>query len=377
MAKKHTRTVGDRIERPVPLVTQVEQALRRAIDEGAFPDGKLPTEVELADRFGVSRETVRRSTEVLQAEGLLRKMRRRGTVLAREVRPVQWTAASGPARLVAYVQAEYRGSDGEDEAAPAGVGGAMLQGVVQAAAAVEWDVIVRASAPARLRQTVEAITARHPVQGVIAASFAEDKALRRLGGRVLPIVLLDHDMPVPRVSSLRDDSAVGSRLAVEHLVALGHRHIAYVNWQRAELNPWRLRGYRDAMRAAHLAVRRTHELAAELTPRGARQAAGRLLDLSPRPTAAVCFNNTLARLLIDDLRRRGIRVGEAMSIVGCGGEQVHDLACSQIDWFALGGQSLAMLLKRVEDGQSSAAIEHVQAVPRLMTGLTAGPPAAK
>ena len=45
----------DRIERPVSLVAQAEQALRRAIAAGAFPDGRLPAEVVLAERFGGGR----------------------------------------------------------------------------------------------------------------------------------------------------------------------------------------------------------------------------------------------------------------------------------------------------------------------------------
>ncbi len=374
MSKKQPKIAVERLERPVPLVAQVEQALRRAIAERAFPDGKLPTEVELAERFGVSRETVRRSTEVLQNEGLLRKVRRRGTILAGDVRSVQWTAAAHPSRLIAYVQAEYRGASGEVEGATAGIEGLMLQGVVQAAAAADWDVLVRSATPSRLRQTVEQLSTRHRVQGVIAASFAEDKALRRLGGRPLPIVLLDHDMPLPKVSSLRDDSAAGSRLAVEHLVSLGHRRIAYVHWHRAELNPWRLRGYREALRAAHIAVRRSYELYSEVTAAGARRAVTQLLALEPRPTAIVCFNNTVARHVIDALRPLGDRAGDELSVVGCGGEEVYGLTSCQSDWLELGRESMKLLLRQLHGPDPSANIEHVQTLPKLQLGNTTAPP---
>ncbi len=374
MSKKQPKIPVERIERPVPLVTQVEQALRRAIAERAFPDGKLPTEVELAERFGVSRETVRRSTEVLQNEGLLRKVRRRGTVLAGELRSLQWTAAAQPSRLIAYVQAEYRGAAGEVEGVTAGIEGLMLQGVVQAAESADRDVLVRSATPNRLRQTVEQLAARYRLEGVIAASFAEDKVLRRLGGRPLPIVLLDHDMPLPKVSSLRDDSAAGSRLAVEHLVSLGHRRIAYVHWHRAELNPWRLRGYREALRAAHIAVRRSYELYSEVTAAGARSAGAQLLALEPRPTAVVCFNNTLARHVIDALRPLGVRVGDELSVVGCGGEEVYALTSCQSDWLELGRESLKLLLRQLRGANPSANIEHLQILPKLQLGSTTASP---
>ena len=68
-----------RVERPLSLIAQVEQVLRQAIADDRFPDGKLPPEVELAEQLGVGRETVRLAAEVLQREGLLFKVRRRGT----------------------------------------------------------------------------------------------------------------------------------------------------------------------------------------------------------------------------------------------------------------------------------------------------------
>src|SRR6476619_2919840 len=68
-----------RRDRRPSLAAQVEALLRQAITAGRFPDGRLPTEVELAEQLGVSRETVRLAAEVLQREGLLVKIRRRGT----------------------------------------------------------------------------------------------------------------------------------------------------------------------------------------------------------------------------------------------------------------------------------------------------------
>ena len=48
-----------RLQRPLPLTAQVERALRKSIEAGAFPGDRLPTTVELAEQLGVSRGTVR------------------------------------------------------------------------------------------------------------------------------------------------------------------------------------------------------------------------------------------------------------------------------------------------------------------------------
>lgn len=57
-------------------------ALRAAIVDGTYPPGTtLPKQDELAERFGVNVKTVRRAVQVLEAEGLVSAIRRRGTVV--------------------------------------------------------------------------------------------------------------------------------------------------------------------------------------------------------------------------------------------------------------------------------------------------------
>src|SRR5271166_1124455 len=96
-----------RLDRPACLTTRVEQMLRQAIGEGRFPEGRLPTEVELAKQLGVSRETVRLAAESLQREGLLVKIRRKGTFLKAPQLPESIEAA--PATALGYLQASYPG----------------------------------------------------------------------------------------------------------------------------------------------------------------------------------------------------------------------------------------------------------------------------
>src|SRR3954447_8659533 len=106
-------TAFGRLDRPACLTTRVEQMLRQAITEGRFPDGKLPTEVELAKQLGVSRETVRLAAESLQREGLLVKIRRKGTFLKAPSLPE--TIEAAPPTAVGYLQAGYPGEQGQEE----------------------------------------------------------------------------------------------------------------------------------------------------------------------------------------------------------------------------------------------------------------------
>src|SRR5436189_4748143 len=101
-----------RLTRPMTLAGQVEQLLRQSIAQGRFPGGRLPTEVELAEQLGVSRETVRLAAEVLQREGLLFKIRRRGTFTRAPTVALEIKAR--PSTLLGYLQADYPSHQGEE-----------------------------------------------------------------------------------------------------------------------------------------------------------------------------------------------------------------------------------------------------------------------
>jgi GntR family phosphonate transport system transcriptional regulator len=70
----------------VALWRQIALALQRDIGAGVLPPGgRLPTEVELSQQFGVNRHTVRRALEELSRGGLVRIEQGRGSFVAEDV----------------------------------------------------------------------------------------------------------------------------------------------------------------------------------------------------------------------------------------------------------------------------------------------------
>jgi DNA-binding LacI/PurR family transcriptional regulator len=351
---KAPRPLG-RLARPQTLLSRTEQVLREAIARGEFSGNRLPAAAEIAEQLGVSRETVRLAQENLQREGLLVKYRRKGTLIQPPAMTLKKTA--GRSTLLGYLQADYPSKNREDEAVTRATSGLMLQGATREAGRAGCRLVVHHASHTEMDGAIDQITREAPLRGVIFASFGEDKLVRRTLGLGLPAVLLDHDLNLPSISTVREDSSQGVSIAVAHLSKLGHRRIAYANWHLADLNPWRLMGYRKGLSEAKLPRRRAWELSTEITDEGADGLVEQLLALRPVPTALICFNNTLARLAIERLRRRGVRVPDDLSVLGIGGEEVAGLACVQADWFAMGRYAVKILL-RTSAARGETAPEH-------------------
>jgi DNA-binding LacI/PurR family transcriptional regulator len=363
-------TLG-RLARPRSLLSRTEQVLREAIARGEFAGNRLPAATELAEQLGVSRETVRLAQDNLQREGLLVKYRRKGTLLQPPAMTLRKTAARST--LLGYLQAGYPSRQRGDEAVTRASSGLMLQGATREAGRAGCRLVVHHAPHTEMESALDSLIREAPLRGVLFASFGEEKLVRRTLGLGLPVVLLDHDLHLPSISTVREDSRQGTALAVAHLARLGHRRIAYAHWHRAELNPWRVVGYRKGLSEARLPRRRAWELSAEITEPGAEALVEKLLALRPVPTALVCFNNSLARLAMERLRRRGVRVPEDLSVVGIGGEEVAGLACAQSDWFEMGRTAVTLLL-RAASSRSAAEPEHRLFPYEIRPGRSAGPP---
>jgi len=156
------------------------------------------------------------------------------------------------------------------------------------------------------------------VDGVLfaPAGDASDKHLETLIRHNIPFVLIDREVPGVESDMVLGDSKEGARQLVEHLVSLGHRRIALINGSPdVSTARHRYAGYRDALKLNDIPF--DEELVFEvgykqLTDSGVIDA---LLALPERPTAIFAANNFLALGAIRELRGKGLRVPDDISVV--------------------------------------------------------------
>ncbi|WP_312846818.1 LacI family DNA-binding transcriptional regulator [Stappia sediminis] len=117
--------------------------------------------------------------------------------------------------------------------------------------------------------------------------------------------------------SVRIDNSQGARLAIRHLVELGHTKIGHVMGPPENvLTVERRRGARDAILEADLEIREDWFFPGDFTMASGAGAARAWLSLKERPTAVFCSSDEMAFGFISELHRNGLEVPDAVSVVG-------------------------------------------------------------
>ncbi|WP_206051515.1 LacI family DNA-binding transcriptional regulator [Nocardioides ferulae] len=132
-----------------------------------------------------------------------------------------------------------------------------------------------------------------------------------------PVVAVDPHTGSSSLATVTAHNLQGGRLAVEHLLELGHRRIGMVTG-RPDLLSAHLReqGYRQALAAAGLAVDETLLQPGAFEPEPARAAARALLTVSDPPTAIFAANDLSALATLEAAAELGIKVPGQLSVVG-------------------------------------------------------------
>lgn len=190
-------------------------------------------------------------------------------------------------------------------------------------------------------------------------------------------MLIDRELPASAGSSaVLSDHRTGMRAAVDHLLDLGHRRIGMVLGQPMRPSRERRRGLEEAYAARGLAPTFT-VVEGVLDPVHGRTATKRLLDQDQPPTAIVAGGNQLLIGALEELRERGVRVGEQMSLVSCDATPVTELleppiAIIRRDNREIGRQAALLMLRHMAGEE---ARERVLLPTEFVPRPSAAPPA--
>ncbi|GGY67581.1 transcriptional regulator [Cellvibrio zantedeschiae] len=221
----------------------------------------------------------------------------------------------------------------------------------------------------------------HNVDGLlICPAHATDakQLMTQLKRANLPCVLVSRNLPGSGLDYAGYDHRAGMRLAVEHLIELGHTRIALLGGSRKTwVGGQRLEGYRQALKKHGIKRDATLEIEGPLNRSVGVNMIEHALALPNPPTAAACANDAIAFGVMLGLRRHGLEAGRDFSITGNDDvaectlwEPALTTVASNVD--LIGERAAELLLARIDNPDQPA--QHINLPLHLVVRGSTCPP---
>jgi GntR family transcriptional regulator of arabinose operon len=278
---------------------------------------KIPTEHQLMDMFGVSRTTIRKTLDILEARGLVSRTRGSGTYYTGKALYEPPSTGRKTLGLVNYFFMDYIYTE-------------IIRGIEDEAARAGYSLVIANSHRDDEKQ-LESIKQLidQGVDGLIIEPKRnlqlDDKdpiAEQIIKSAPIPIVTTHWGIKAKSLSTVTLDDVYAGRLAGEYLISMGHRDIAYVYKEDIQSGYDRLVGFRMALEQAGLALP-AHRLfpfndvdEAKNIMQGYLRTLDLLKDGGQRPSAIFYFNDNLAVQGYRAIAELGLRIPEDISVLG-------------------------------------------------------------
>lgn len=228
----------------------------------------------------------------------------------------------------------------------------ILRGVEQAAFSRDYSLIIynverREQALAHL----DFLGRTRRVDGLVVIALS-GKLVSAAYSDGLPLPTACVDTRMPGAINLSVDHKKGMYLAVQHLIEVGHKSIALIDRPQDPVSGTRSRarqqGYEKTHQEAGLPISDSLVVVADYSHEGGYEAASRMLNLRPPPTAFACASDLQAMGALQAIRRRGLRVPRDIAVTG-----YHDVELAQwvglttvrVPAFEMGEAAVASLLE--------------------------------
>ena len=196
----------------------------------------------------------------------------------------------------------------------------LVQAADSAARSLNYSIILGSAAydEHRAMHYLDLMVDRRVDGLIIASSQLSEESWQWLLASPVPVVVVNAEptgLPVPVITS---DNVGGTRLAVEHLVGLGHRKIAYIRgYEGFTADLPRVEGFRQACADAGIPASDIDEIRGDGQFEGGERATAEMLAAGADVTAIVCHNDVTAIGAMRAIRAAGKRVPQHISVVGC------------------------------------------------------------
>lgn len=152
---------------------------------------------------------------------------------------------------------------------------------------------------------------------IVAPIHGKDKGIENLVKNGIPVVCIDRGLTDIEVDIVKVDNELGAFNAVDHLLSIGHRRIAFISGNfKIPTYTGRLEGYKKALRKYGIPFDEKLVFAKNADYKSGFDLANLILELEDRPTAVFSGNNLLTLGALEAIHGKNIKIPEEISIIG-------------------------------------------------------------
>jgi DNA-binding LacI/PurR family transcriptional regulator len=253
----------------------------------------------------------------------------------------------------------------------------IVDGIEQEAIAAHYRALFNTGSRSAGRESVAVETLLQlRTDGVILAGTVLRTREILATARTAPVVLVARPSRWGAVDSVTNDDRAGARLAVDHLIALGHRDIAHIDGGQGAGAASRRNGYADAMRGGRLQAR-ARVAPGTFTEEGGAAGVDHLLASGSAPTAIFVSNDLAAVGALHALERHGLEVPADVSLVGYDNTSLAAMGHVNLTTIdqprrEIGATAVRLLIERLDRERRRA--RHIVIQPHLVVRGTTAPP---
>jgi LacI family transcriptional regulator len=222
----------------------------------------------------------------------------------------------------------------------------------------------------------------HGVDGAIVMGYdGSHPEIVKLAESGLPCMTVDADIGGPRTGYVMSENREGAKLAVRHLLELGHERIATITGMlRTPPGADRLEGYREALTDVGLEPRDEYVVEGDYYDESGYMGTRRLLELDEPPTAIFAASDLMAAGALRAANELGANVPDDLAVVGFDDIGLASLLQPQLttvrqDMQALGEAAAEGLSRMIEDSDAEPVKRFVptRLVVRSSSGANGAP----
>ncbi|NBD26788.1 LacI family DNA-binding transcriptional regulator [Paenibacillus glycinis] len=233
----------------------------------------------------------------------------------------------------------------------------ILCGINDRASELDYDILLFSTNPKKqLSKSYSDLCKERNVEGAIISGLrVNDQYLQEVAvDTSFPCVLIDIPAEGNNLGHVTTDNVQGARMAVRHLVELGHRNIAMINGHNeASVSQQRLNGYRLELEKHGLPFRTELVYNGNFSEEGGGDAMHLILRNHPEVTAVFTASDLMVLGALRAVERSGGKVPETISIVGYDDIVIASYCSPRLttvrqDKYEMGYQSAQLLIDMLE-----------------------------